>query len=90
MFRNIRNYSIKLEAQLEVHVNSISILSNKLQNYIAVTLKVKVSLDRTYTVLTILDLRAKVNIVTRNLTDKLRLLVRPDMNLVIVVYIGNQ
>ena len=53
------------------------------------TLKVKVSLDRSYTILAILDSGTKVNIVTRNLTDKLGLLVRPNVNLVIVTYIGD-
>ena len=36
-----------------------------------------------------LDSGAKVNIVTQNLIDELGLSVRPNMNLVIVVYTGN-
>ena len=37
-----------------------------------------------------LDLGAKVNVVTRNLTDELGLPVRPDMNLVMVVHTGDR
>ena len=64
-------------------------LSDELQNYIAATLKVKVSLDKSHAVLAMLDLSAKVNVVTWNLADELKLLVKLDVNLVIVAYTGD-
>jgi hypothetical protein len=85
MFRNVRNYSTKPE----VRVNSIRMSSDEMYNYMATTLKVKVSLDGSRAVQAILDSGAEVNVITQNLTDKLGLLVRPDVNLVIVVYTGD-
>ena len=37
-----------------------------------------------------LDSGAKVNVITQNLVDKLGLLVRPDVNLVMVAHTGDR